>query len=55
MNPFICFSMATFSIFVLLIATMVTALRIMYLAYLFKLREGEGHAREVWELLLEMI
>jgi hypothetical protein len=48
-------SMATLSIFILLIATMVTALCLTYIVYLFKLREGEGHAREVWELLLERI
>jgi len=34
---------------------MVTLLCPTYLVYLFKLREGEGHAREVWELPLEMI
>ena len=54
-ETFICLSMVTHSIFILLIATMVTLLCPTYLVYLFKLREGEGHAREVWELPLEMI
>jgi hypothetical protein len=54
-ETFICLSMATLSIFVLLRATMFTGLRLTYIVCLFKLREGEGHAREVWEMLLEMI
>jgi len=56
MENFICLSMTTFSIFILLIATMVTSLFLMYIVCLFKVSGGgEGHAREVWELLLETI
>jgi hypothetical protein len=54
-DRFICLSMETLSIFILLMATMVTALCLTYLVYLYKLKEGEGHAQEVWERLLEMI